>query len=62
MVTGRKANWASRMLQFAVQSFTYTDNFTEQPEGGEGDGQRREREKKICLLISAPAPSSQQRT
>lgn len=29
MVTGRKAGWASRMLQFAVQSFTNTGKLNE---------------------------------
>lgn len=51
-VSGRKASLASR-VQFDVQSFTYTDNFDEQPEG-----RGRKRDKDETETILAPPPST----
>lgn len=57
-VSGRKASLASRKLQFDVQSFTYTDNFNEQPEGRE---KKRKRDKDKIETILAPPLSTKEK-
>lgn len=44
-VSGRRASLASGKLQFHVQSFTYTDDFNEQPEGREREEARQRRDR-----------------